>query len=27
MKVIVNIGLMLERIREKGCHGFTDAFL
>jgi len=25
MNVIVNIGLLLERIRAKGCHGFTDA--
>ena len=25
MHVIVNIGLVLQRIREKGCHGFSDA--
>jgi hypothetical protein len=25
MNVIVNIGLVLQRIREKGCHGFGDA--
>jgi len=25
MNAIVNIGLVLQRIREKGCHGFNDA--
>lgn len=25
MNAIVNIGLLLQRIREKGCHGFSDA--
>jgi hypothetical protein len=25
MQAIVNIGLVLQRIREKGCHGFSDA--
>ena len=25
MNAIVNIGLVLQRIRERGCHGFTDA--
>jgi hypothetical protein len=25
MKAIVNIGLVLQRIREKGCSGFSDA--
>ena len=25
MKALVNIGLLLQRIREKGCHGFSDA--
>ena len=25
MNAIVNIGLVLQKIRERGCHGFTDA--
>lgn len=25
LKVIVNLGLLLQRIRDKGCHGFADA--
>jgi hypothetical protein len=25
MNAIVNIGLVLQRIREKGCHGVSDA--
>ena len=25
MNAIVNIGLVLQKIREKGCHGFNDA--
>lgn len=25
LQVIVNLGLMLKRIRDKGCHGFADA--
>ena len=25
LQVIVNLGLLLQRIRDKGCHGFADA--
>lgn len=25
MNAIINIGLVLQKIREKGCHGFSDA--
>ena len=25
MNAIVNIGLVLQKIRERGCHGFSDA--
>jgi DNA-binding Xre family transcriptional regulator len=25
MKAIINIGLLLQKIREKNCHGFSDA--
>ena len=25
MNAIINIGLLLQKVREKGCHGFNDA--
>ena len=25
MQAIINIGLLLQKIREKGCHGWNDA--
>jgi hypothetical protein len=25
MNAIINIGLLLQKIREKGCHGFSEA--
>jgi hypothetical protein len=25
LKVIINVGLLLQRVRESGCHGFADA--
>jgi hypothetical protein len=25
LRVIVNLGLLLQRIRDKDCHGFSDA--